>query len=284
MKGAIASLILLVACGVSTGALAQDRDAARADFRAGTTSLERGEYDSAEELFRRSLSTYPTAAAQCNLALTYDRWGDHGPQALEAYEACADLDESGQYREHALDRAEELRAERDAALGVTATPVPIGAPDSSVGGIPVTTTTGGETHDPDGPAYYTQAPPPPPRQSRALLALGIIGMAAGAAAIVVAALLATSAQDEADALPFYGLEMRDGVYLVPEGSAAADTLSSAQTKSDAATAMYVVGGVLGALGLTFLIVHFATSDDGGEAAVALTPVEGGAGITARLAL
>jgi tetratricopeptide (TPR) repeat protein len=268
---------------VAIPAFAQNRDAARADFRAGVEAHEAGDYANAELLFRRSIATYPTAAAYCNLALTYDRTG-RIDEAIEAYRECAEHDSSssGHYGSHATERAAELELEREAEREVAQTdappPNPVPPPATAA---PQPSPVLAPSTSPPAPttASYRQRPPES-SPSRAFLWLGLTSTILGAVAIVSAAALATSANADADALAESGYPMADGRYLIPEGDRGADTLASAQTKSSASVGLYVAGGILGALGVTFFILQAATSS-GEQTVVAVAPLEGGAAITAR---
>lgn len=278
----IAALIIAALAGRSS-ASAQDRETARADFRAGVTSLESGDYAAAEAAFSRSLAGHPTAAAQCNLALTYDRWGGHGPQALAAYEACTERDASGQYRDHAIQRAAELRAERDAALAASS------MPPSSTGPSPIAVTqsssvpTMAPTNNtsPRPTMVYRQAPPEDP--SRAFLWLGLASTVLAGGALVAGLLLASSAGADVEELESAGYRMDGDRYLIPANDPGVDTLSAAETKSAAAIGLYIGAAVTGALAITFYAIQGTSSSDD-DAELSLTPIEGGAMATARLTL
>ncbi len=126
--------------------------------------------------------------------------------------------------------------------------------------------------------------PPESSAGRAFLWLGLTSSILGAVAIVTAAALASSANEDADALANAGYPMADGRYLIPMDDPGADTLASAESKSAAAVGFYVAGGVLGALGITLFVVQALTSggsDD--DATVAITPIEGGAAAAFRSA-
>jgi hypothetical protein len=264
---------------VSSAGAQDRRESARADFQAGIASLEAGDFALAELSFRRSIAAYPTVAAQCNLALTYDRWGHHVTDALEAYERCADLDSSssGHYHAHAVERAAELRVEMEAARRAPTEPasLPVDA------GAPVLA----PATNPPAQASRTmtyQQQPPTASPSRAFLWLGLTSTLVAGVAIASAAALAGSANGDADELERAGYPMVDGRYFIPEGDPGADTLNSAAAKASASIGLYVGGAILGALGVTFFIVQVATAS--GSADVAVAPREGGAVVSARLRL
>ena len=83
-------------------------------FKRGVEALRAKEFAAAAAAFQDSYARSAKAATMCNLALTYDRWGAHAAEAIEAYRKCAEDDESGRFRDHALERARQLRAERPA--------------------------------------------------------------------------------------------------------------------------------------------------------------------------
>ncbi len=130
MKCLLTVLPLVLTSLLAAPTLAQDAaERARQSFSQGVAALERGAYQEAEGLFLRSYEDRPHAATLCNLGLTYERWG-RLPDAVQQYRRCASEDDTGDYREHAQDRAMALSAE----LGPAPPP---SAPSESPAMIPV---------------------------------------------------------------------------------------------------------------------------------------------------
>ena len=99
-------------------------------FRRGVEALKAERYSDAASLFRTSYNMEKQAATQCNLALTYERWGGHEAHALEAYRLCAAEDETGRFRDHALEKVAALEASAVATktAGLSSPfPTPVGA-------------------------------------------------------------------------------------------------------------------------------------------------------------
>src|SRR5690606_12968448 len=67
-------------------------------FQAGVEHLREERFEEAADAFRASYQLEPRVATMCNLALSYDRWGEHRSPALHAYRTCARDDESGRFR------------------------------------------------------------------------------------------------------------------------------------------------------------------------------------------
>jgi hypothetical protein len=166
-------------------------DDATALFKRGVESLRAQDYAAAATAFQQSYALSPKEATMCNLALTYDRWPGHVADAIESYRKCAEDDTSGRYRDHALERARQLREQLAAtapspeeprpAPKVEPKPEPLPSPPPVVAPPPpVATPT-------PAPAVVVQSAPPPPRTrgffrdpgAIALTALGVAGIAAG---------------------------------------------------------------------------------------------------------
>ena len=118
MKRATTILVALLACSAVARA-----DEAPVLFKRGVGALRAKDYASAATAFQQSYALSPKAATMCNLALTYDRWDGHVAEAIEAYRKCAEDDESGRFRDHALERARQLREQLAASP-----PPPVAAP------------------------------------------------------------------------------------------------------------------------------------------------------------
>lgn len=110
MRAAALALVMLAGT-VARG----DEPSAAALFKRGVQALRAQDFAAASAAFQQSYTLSPKAATMCNLALTYDRWGAHLAEAVEAYRKCAEDDDAGRFRDHALVRARELRGELAAA-------------------------------------------------------------------------------------------------------------------------------------------------------------------------
>jgi hypothetical protein len=79
-------------------------------FDRGVEALRAKRHADAASLFRLSYGMKRRAATQCNLALTYEEWGGHDREALEAYRRCAAEDDSGRFMAQALEKAQAIEA------------------------------------------------------------------------------------------------------------------------------------------------------------------------------
>ncbi|MCA9606771.1 MAG: hypothetical protein KC619_14295 [Myxococcales bacterium] len=247
---------LIAASLVAPIARAQDVDAAQAAFDEGVEHLRAERFHEAARAFRASYREAPRVEAMCNLALTYDRWGDHLDPALRAYRTCARDDESGRYRGFAERRSAEI--ERELALSETAEPEP--------------------PPDPEPPASepdLAPAPAPAPPDHTALYA-GIGTGAVGLAALGTAIGLAVASSSSVDDL----LARLGPTPTVARGSPEHQQLEEAQAQATAATALYVVSGVLLAASATLVVIDVVTGD-AGEEAVSFVPLGPGAAVRGR---
>ncbi len=114
MNRFVPPLLILVVSATSTPVLAQAALApggnesvaaaeARSLFEQGAAYLQVRDYDAAVRSLIRSAALQPRAATFCNLAIAQERRGNTS-DAITAYRACAEIDESGRYREHAQER------------------------------------------------------------------------------------------------------------------------------------------------------------------------------------
>jgi hypothetical protein len=104
-----AAVTCLVAAGAGPALAERAATGAEDLFRRGVEALEAGRYADAASLFRLSYSMQPRVEAQCNLGVTFERWAGHDREALEAYDRCAAEDDTGQFRQHAIERSAALR-------------------------------------------------------------------------------------------------------------------------------------------------------------------------------
>lgn len=100
-------LIVALVCAYGAPVRAQS-SSARELFQQGVSALEEERFEAAVESFLQARELEERPATVCNLALAYDRWGEHELDALEAYVRCAELDRTGARQTAALARVREL--------------------------------------------------------------------------------------------------------------------------------------------------------------------------------
>lgn len=267
-----------------------DDPEARELFREGVAALRENDFARAERAFRMSWEREPLPAAMCNLALTYDRWGGHVQQAIEAYDRCAADDTSGRFASHARSRASELRA----------MPIePQRPPDTTT--RPPDTTTPPPSNEPPplvlvpsdapapGGAATTSWSPAPAREdasrSHALLYVGIGGAVVSVGAVIVGLVFMQEAHGVDDDL---ARDYPDGRIpaRLPDGRANPDVAYLDDGKDAAAvgTAMYVVGAALGAVSVALIAIDLSIGSASSESAarVSLAPSRDGATITTSM--
>lgn len=274
----LAMLGFAVACLPATGS-AQDRPPAREAFASGVAALRANDFPAAEAAFTRSQELEPRAATLCNLALTYDRWGDHESQAITSYLACADADDSGRFEGHARGRAEALRAQ---------------APPEEPGPNPFAGAEGDRAPDPFRPSDASSPAPLAPGATRVtvttedsvdhghgLLWSGLVSLAVSAGAFAGGFVLAS---DVDDTEAYLDLRYDGGASPIERGSEDARRLADAERKSSAAIGLYVLSGLTLALGATLITLDIATTRGGETATLGLSPLSGGGLLSARLEL
>ncbi|MBO6937426.1 MAG: hypothetical protein JJ863_20805 [Deltaproteobacteria bacterium] len=259
MRAALTVLLLAVA----VPAAAQDGQAA---FDEGVQALRAERYEAAAAAFQRSYELDPKAETACNLALTYDRWEGHSEDAIDAYLQCAQDDDSGRFRDHALSRASALRSQRQPDE-----PEELPPPDGGGDGD----TDGGEgdggTTNQVPIVEHGEAPPP---RSRTLLYVGIGAAAVGLAFIVGGAVAAGNGRAGLDELEE---EFPDRVITNEAGVAKLEEVEGQRTR---ALAFYVTGGIVAAAGLALAAIDLAKGSD--DTSVSVAPTRGGAMATLRL--
>lgn len=104
----LAAAAALTAAGLAPAE--QEPSEAGADelFARGVEALKAKRHADAASLFRLSYGMKRRASTQCNLGLTYEEWGGHDREALEAYRRCAAEDDSGRFMAGALEKAQAL--------------------------------------------------------------------------------------------------------------------------------------------------------------------------------
>lgn len=262
---AAARCAALLAVGLLSTAPASAQDDADARFRAGVDALQRGDYPGAAEAFELSYRLAPRAAAMCNLALTFDRWGaGHEREAAERYERCAAEDDTGRFRDHATQRAAEIRASLPAETAPPPTPNPFAS---------------GASPPPPAPARPPPPPPPTPRRSRALLWAGLSIAAAGGAVLAGGAILAGGAADDEDAL----LIRHPSRNIPASETDDVELLADARRRRDRARILYVVGGLTAGLGVALVFVDLLSpSGPPPRATITVGAAPGGGVLGARV--
>lgn len=260
------SALLLALLFVPLSALAAEPDA-NALFRQGVDQLRAGNLAAAADAFTRSGALSARAATSCNLALTYDRWPAHEAEALRAYRSCADLDTTGRYRPHALERAHELEL-----LPIRIpTPAPVAVPSDDAPKLAL---------QPPAPVVVTPpvarsavpSPQPTTNQPRRSHGLAIAGGLLGGAGLVclgAAIGLEVTAQNDLDAIA-----ARSGTQI-PAGSSAESEYDSARTKSRAGIGLYAATAILGVAAVSLITVDVVRSHRD-RLRVSATPTAGGA--------
>lgn len=266
-------------------------------FRRGVEALQAGEYPEAASLFRLSYDMERRAATQCNLALTYERWGGHDLEALEAYRRCAEDDTDGRYRPRALERAQEIRRRLDASGGAGA------------GG---SVAAGGGGRPPEGPAGEGGEG----AAGEGAGGGGSAGEAGGGGsggqgrgqgrgrrpvvishpllwAGVAVAVLAAGSFGTAIGLHVWAQGIYDdlserhppGNRYVEPGSEDADAVDLGGTLVGAALGLYITGGVLAAAATVLIAIDLTQADSGVEASfVSAMPLPGGLMVGATIPL
>ncbi|MCC7541681.1 MAG: hypothetical protein IT379_36015 [Deltaproteobacteria bacterium] len=229
----------------SADAPESERDQADAHFRAGVRALRENDPGTAVAHFHQSQELYPRVTTACNLALAYDRWPGHATEAANAYDRCAEMDEGGSYRQHAIERAAAIRAEQAAQSTPVGDPTHTPIIESPVWGEGATTWTSLPPQGGGVPPQQVDTPGP----SATWIVLGVGALAAGGIALGVGIALELDAQSRADAL-----QAQYGYDLPPEE---AEELDSIRSQRDLGVGLYVGAAVLGAFGLGSLFVFFS---------------------------
>ncbi len=258
------SLVLVLLMAVAAPAEAQDAQDA---FDEGVQALRAERYEAAAAAFQRSYELAPKAETACNLALTYDRWEGHSEDAIDAYLQCAQDDESGRFRDHALARASALRSQRQPDEPDELPPPDDGGEGESDGGAG----DGGDSTHQVPIVEHGEAPPP---RSRLLLYLGIAATAVGAAFIVGGAIAAGNGREGVDELV---AEFPDRRITNEAGLAKLNAVEDQRTR---ALAFYLTGGIVAAAGLALAAIDLAQGSD--DTSVSVAPTFGGAMATLRL--
>ena len=228
----------------------------RALFQRGVTALREGRHGDAAAAFEQCHAATGSVAAMCNLAIAYERWGEHVQAAIDAYDRCAAQDWGGRYHEHAAERAVALRAQLGGPTGNAvngpADPLPVGggngAPNPFVAMVP--------------PAAGPGVPAAPPidqpgdddgGRSHPLLwtGVGVAGLALVAG--IGGAWAMSGAQDEADALD----RALMGGRTIAAGSPAHDRYLEAKADRDLGVGLYVASGALAGLAGLLIAIDLA---------------------------
>lgn len=262
VRGVLSCLLMLL---IASGAHAQDAPPAEPEgppplFGQAVQAFEEGRYADAADLFSRLAELTPTAPVYCNLGTTYERWGDHLAEAIDAFERCAELDTEERFRDHALERAAALRAE------LAAQPEEVDNPFAD---------TPDETPNVVEVAHHGQQTQPQsaraPDRGHGVLGLGIVIAAAGGALLAGGVVVAGKSRDDEDWLDerFPG----DDPVTLAQGSEEAERFDRAERRRNTAIGLYVGSTLLLTTGLIVAIIDLA----GGLAApVYVAPQRAGA--------
>lgn len=226
-------------------------------FRRAVEALRLSQYEVASISFEESLRIRPQAKTACNLALTYDRWGGHEVPARDAYVRCAELDQAGRFRDHALARAGALRE-------VIANRPPEDLPDPVLD-VP-------DPVDDYQPRPVQPQPVLPP--TRGLLWAGVAFTVAGVAALGSGIAPSISASADSDTI----LDKYPNRRIAPDDDTYLRLNDDFNRKGRLALGLYVAGGAVVLVGAAFIIAdvvrHRRRTPP--TARVGVAPTEGGA--------
>ena len=246
---ALAALSMVVAAA-PLAAQGAEPDA-QASFETGVRELRAERFDEAVQAFQRAYDLDPRAETACNLALTFDRWEGHKEDAIDAYLRCAQDDESGRYRDHALARASTLRSQRRPAA---AEELPTEVPEPPPPEVEAPEPPAPEVEAPVAPGSAVEPPspaPPPPPRSRTLLIVGGITAVVGLGGVAGGAVSAAKGNARVDELR---VAYPDGIITDP---ADVGTLDRAEALRSQAIVLYVAGGVVAAAGVAMMAIDLA---------------------------
>jgi hypothetical protein len=235
--------LLIVFFALPSAASAQDQDRARQLFEQGVSAMDSGDPSRAAGYFNESYQLYPRASTACNMAVAQERL--NAPcDAQSWYQQCAALDRAGRFRDHANRQAAALGSQCAMQSSAVRTG-PVVQPPPNNGYAPPQNSQLQIIEAGQPIAQYDE-----PSPDHTLLGVGIAGLALGVGALVGAIFAQDAAWAEFDAISV------NGGPLV-EGSADADHYAQAVFFSDLSIGLYVGAGVLGGLGVIFLIVDLA---------------------------
>ena len=230
-------------------------------FRRGVAALQKNSFALAADSFQRSYDLVPKAAAICNLAITFDRWAGHEADALTAYRRCAEDDNSGRFRDHALARSRALRAvvpqpdpepEPVPEPPRPTPPRPV-APPPEPAPQPVVTPPPRPIVLP--PPNLVAAPLPAKRRSHRLLIGGAVVTVVGLALLGGGIGTNVKANQGVAALNPFVMEEPDGMLSIPGDKKG--LLRDIQNNQAASKALYGVGGAIAGVGVVLMIVDAA---------------------------
>ena len=238
------SVVLVLVLCLPGAVRAEKKDPANELFKKAVEAYRAADYPRAERLFLSSWDLAPRAATMCNLGLTYEKWGAHEPQAIDAYEKCAGADDSGKYKPTALERAALLKEKLAAAEPPPPPPAPTPAPAP-----PAAASAPPSASDPSP----SPSPPPPtpdaPQPTRwyrwAALGTGAAALATGAAGFYFVMRSNDAAAELDDRFP-------DG--MVPAGGPDEAKLEGAAADAQTGKRLYLAAGILAGAAVTFLVL------------------------------
>lgn len=250
-------------------------------FVQAVEALRLSQFEVASRQFVESLRLRPQAKTACNLALTYDRWGGHEVEARDAYFRCAELDQGGRFRDHALARAAALReviAARPPDERRTPDPDPdTGDPDvvhqDPLGQDALDQNDRDEFNQRDGQGDRRPVDPPTSRPARGLLWAGVAFAVVGVVTVGSGVAPTRSAGRDSDMIldkyPLRAISATDTVYL--------QLNEEFERKQRVAIGLYVAGGTLTLVGAAFIIADIVGNrrQTPPSTRVGVAPTEGG---------
>lgn len=252
LTAALVSIALASIGLLAPTAHAQTREQqARTAFDYGVNEMEQGRPQNAVAYFQRSYDLSPRAATACNMALALERT-NQSCDSMRWYQQCASIDGEGRFRDHAQQQA-RVMASRCPQPGQT--PNPFVSGPQTTGTTPAPGSNGGvqivESGQPGTQSSY-QGPGP----DHAWLAPSIIGLVLGAGALVGAIVTADLSNQAYDDIQAEAGSSESPTTLLP-GSPDANAYNDARTYRDASIGLSIAAGLLGGVGLVFLIVDLS---------------------------
>lgn len=246
LTATLLSIGLLLA---SPASAQQTRDQqARVQFDYGVNEMNAGRPETAVDYFQRSYNLSPRASSACNMALALERL-HRACDARSWYERCAQIDNEGRFRDHANQQARVMAGQ--CGSGQASNPFVSGPQTNGT----VTPGASGNVQvvESGQPGYQTYQGPGP---DHVWLVPSIAGLVLGVAALVGAIVTADLSNQR-----FMEIETPEGSSDRPAGltpgSNDAMLYQDARTFRDASIGLSVAAGLLGGVGLVFLIVDLS---------------------------
>lgn len=242
-----AASLLAAAPAAAQGA----REQARALFEQGVAEMNAGNPAGASQYFQRSYQLYPRASSACNMALSLERTG-RACEAQNWYRQCAALDQEGRFRDHANRQAAALDGQCRQQPSQPSNPFVSGPSDAQT----TQTTTQGEVQVVETGSSQPTQTYTGPGPDHTFLVVGIIGVVLGGGALTGSILTASASNDRYSMISAPPGTSESPTQLV-DGTADADHYRAAEGLRNASIGLGVAAGLLGGLGLVFVIVDLA---------------------------